>query len=138
MSYKVTDTIVIDQSRNLNSIGIATFSGPVVVGVGTSTRLTVTGDVNVSGIVTGSVLVATKDPGTGIATDSTESIFGNGWRLSAPASTTYYRLATLPAGGGGNTFDHLIINGTLGSWLSNQQTPFEIYFYIVDPWKSLA
>ncbi len=128
MPYRVTDTIIVDQSRNLSSIGIATFSGPVIVGVGTSTRLSVTGDIAVSGIVTGSVLVAAKDSGTGIATDFTESIFGNGWRLSAPASTTYYRLATLPAGGSGNTFDHLVINGVLGSWISNNQTPFEIYF----------
>lgn len=158
MSYKVTDTTIVDQSRNISNIGIATFAGPLLVGSGSSTgtplqvfqvtgsngayvggnlgigstnpssKLSISGDAFVTGIITGSVLVAAKDPGTGIATDSTECIFGNGWRLSAPASTTYYRLATLPAGGGGNTFDHLTISGVLGSWTSTNQTPFEIYF----------
>lgn len=100
MSYKVTDTVVVDQNKNINNIGITTSA----------------------------ILDASKDPGTGIGTDYTHSIFGNGWRLSAPASTTYYKLATLPVGSGGNTFDHLVINGVLGSWTSTNQTPFEIYF----------
>ena len=158
MSYKVTDTTIVDQSRNISNIGIATFAGPLLVGSGSSTgtplqvfqvtgsngayiggnlgigstnpssKLSISGDAFVSGIVTGSVLVASKDPGTGIATDFTNSVFGNGWRLSAPASTTYYRLATLPVGSSGNTFDHLSISGVLGAWTSTNQTPFQIYF----------
>jgi hypothetical protein len=100
MSYKVTDTVVVDQNKNINNIGVTTSA----------------------------ILDASKDPGTGIGTDYTHSIFGNGWRLSAPASTTYYKLATLPVGSSGNTFDHLVINGVLGSWTSTNQTPFEIYF----------
>ena len=158
MSYKITDTIVVDQNRNISSIGIATFAGPVIIGGGTSTgtvsqplqvtgtngayiggnlgigstnpssKLWVSGDIYNIGIHTAQVLSASKDPGTGIATDFTNSLFGNGWRVSSPANTTYYKLATLPAGGGGSTFDHLIINGVLGAWTNGNQTPFEITF----------
>jgi len=158
MAYKVTDTVVVDQNRNLSSIGIATFAGPLLIGGGSSTgtvsqplqvlgtngayiggnlgigstnpssKLSVIGDATFSGIVTSSGLNVRKDPGTGIATDFTNSLFGNGWRLSAPGSTTYYLLATLPAGGGGNTFDHLRIEGTLGAWINDNQTPFDISF----------
>ena len=158
MSYKVTDTIVVDQSKNLGSIGIATFAGPLLIGGGSSTgtvsqplqvlgtngayiggnlgigsinpssKLWVSGDIYGAGIVTAYILNASKDPGTGIATDFTNSLFGNGWRVSSPGSTTYYKLATLPSGGGGNTFDHLIINGVLGAWTNGNQTPFEITF----------
>ena len=158
MPYRVTDTIIVDQSRNLGSIGVATFAGPVLIGGGSSTgtvsqplqvtgtngayvggnlgigstnpssKLSVIGDATFSGIVTSAVINARKDPGTGIATDFTNSVFGNGWRLSAPGSTTYYRLATLPAGGGGNTFDHLRIQGVLGAWTNDNQTPFDIIF----------
>jgi hypothetical protein len=158
MAYKVTDTVVVDQSRNLGSIGIATFAGPLLIGGGSSTgtvsqplqvlgtngayiggnlgigstnpssKLWVSGDATFSGIVTSSVVNASKDPGTGIATDFTNSLFGNGWRVSSPGSTTYYKLATLPPGGGGNTFDHLRIEGTLGAWTNDNQTPFDIIF----------
>jgi hypothetical protein len=158
MAYRVTDTIIVDQSRNLGSIGVATFAGPLLIGGGSSTgtvsqplqvlgtngayiggnlgigstnpssKLSIIGDATFSGIVTSSVLNVRKDPGTGIATDFTNSLFGNGWRLSAPASTTYYRLATLPVGSGGNTFDHLRIEGTLGAWTNDNQTPFDIIF----------
>ena len=158
MAYKVTDTVIVDQSRNLSSIGIATFAGPLLIGGGSSTgtvsqplqvlgtngayiggnlgigstnpssKLSVIGDATFSGIVTSSGLNVRKDPGTGIATDFTNSLFGNGWRLSAPGSTTYYLLATLPTGGGGNTFDHLRIEGTLGAWTNDNQTPFDISF----------
>jgi hypothetical protein len=158
MSYKITDTIIVDQSKNISSIGTALFAGPVIIGGGTSTgtvsqtlqvtgtngayiggnlgigstnptsKLWVSGDIYTTGIVTAQVLNASKDPGTGIATDFTNSLFGNGWRVSSPASTTYYKLATLPPGGGGSTFDHLIINGVLGAWTNGNQTPFEITF----------
>ena len=158
MSYKITDTIIVDQNRNIGSIGIATFAGPVIIGGGTSTgtvsqslqvtgtngsyiggnlgigstnpssKLFVVGDIYNTGIHTAQVLSASKDPGTGIATDFTNSLFGNGWRVSAPGSTTYYKLATLPPGGGGSTFDHLTINGVLGAWTNGNQTPFEITF----------
>jgi hypothetical protein len=158
MSYKITDTVIVDQNKNIGSIGIASFAGPVIIGGGTSTgtvsqplqvtgsngayiggnlgigstnpssKLSVIGDATFSGIVTSSGLNVRKDPGTGIATDFTNSLLGNGWRLSAPGSTTYYLLATLPAGGGGNTFDHLRIEGTLGAWTNDNQTPFDISF----------
>ena len=158
MSYKITDTIIVDNNKNIGSIGTALFAGPVIIGGGTSTgtvsqplqvtgtngayiggnlgigstnpssKLWVNGDIYATGIVTAQVLNASKDPGTGIATDFTNSLFGNGWRVSAPGSTTYYKLATLPPGGGGNTFDHLIINGVLGAWTNGNQTPFEITF----------
>jgi hypothetical protein len=158
MSYKITDTIIVDNNKNISSIGTALFSGPVIIGGGTSTgtvsqplqvtgtngayiggnlgigsanptsKLWVSGDIYGAGIVTAYVLNASKDPGSGIGTDFTNSLFGNGWRVSAPGSTTYYKLATLPAGGGGSTFDHLIINGVLGAWTNGNQTPFEITF----------
>jgi hypothetical protein len=158
MSYKITDTIIVDNNKNISSIGTALFSGPVIIGGGTSTgtvsqplqvtgtngayiggnlgigsanptsKLWVSGDIYGAGIVTAYVLNASKDPGSGIATDFTNSLFGNGWRVSAPGSTTYYKLATLPAGGGGSTFDHLVINGVLGAWTNGNQTPFEITF----------
>ena len=158
MSYKITDTIIVDNNKNIGSIGTALFSGPVIIGGGTSTgtvsqplqvtgtngayiggnlgigstnpssKLWVSGDIYNTGIHTAQVLNASKDPGTGIATDFTNSLFGNGWRVSSPGSTTYYKLATLPPGGGGSTFDHLIINGVLGAWTNGNQTPFEITF----------
>ena len=158
MSYKITDTIIVDNNKNIGSIGTALFAGPVIIGGGTSTgtvsqplqvtgtngayiggnlgigstnpssKLWVNGDIYATGIVTAQVLNASKDPGTGIATDFTNSLFGNGWRVSAPGSTTYYKLATLPPGDGGSTFDHLIINGILGAWTNGNQTPFEITF----------
>ena len=158
MAYKVTDTVIVDQNRNLSSIGIATFAGPVLIGGGNSTgtasqplqvlgtngayiggnlgigstnpssKLWVSGDIYNTGIHTAQVLSASKDPGTGIGTDFTNSLFGNGWRVSAPGSTTYYKLATLPPGGSGTTFDHLTINGILGAWTNGNQTPFEITF----------
>ena len=158
MSYKITDTIIVDNNKNIASIGTALFAGPVIIGGGTSTgtvsqplqvtgsngayiggnlgigstnpssKLWVSGDIYNAGIHTAQVLSASKDPGTGIATDFTNSLFGNGWRVTAPGSTTYYKLATLPPGDGGNTFDHLIINGVLGAWTNGNQTPFEITF----------
>jgi hypothetical protein len=158
MSYKVTDTVIVDQNRNLGSIGVATFTGPLLIGGGSSTgtvsqplqvlgtngayiggnlgigstnpssKLSVIGDATFSGIVTSSVVNVRTDPGTGIATDFTNSVFGNGWIQNAPASTTYYRLAILPVGSGGNTFDHLRIQGVLGAWTNDNQTPFDIYF----------
>ena len=158
MSYKITDTIIVDNNKNIGSIGTALFAGPVIIGGGNSTgtvsqplqvtgtngayiggnlgigstnptsKLWVSGDIYNTGIHTAQVLNASKDPGTGIATDFTNSLFGNGWRVSSPGSTTYYKLATLPPGGGGSTFDHLIINGVLGAWTNGNQTPFEITF----------
>ena len=158
MSYKITDTIIVDNNKNIASIGTALFAGPVIIGGGTSTgtvsqslqvtgingayiggnlgigstnptsKLWVNGDIYGAGIVTAYTLNASKDPGTGIATDFTNSLFGNGWRVSSPGSTTYYKLATLPPGDGGSTFDHLIINGVLGAWTNGNQTPFEITF----------
>ena len=158
MSYKITDTIIVDNNKNIASIGTALFAGPVIIGGGTSTgtvsqplqvtgtngayiggnlgigstnpssKLWVSGDIYNAGVHTAYVLNASKDPGTGIATDFTNSLFGNGWRVSSPGSTTYYKLATLPPGGGGSTFDHLIINGVLGAWTNGNQTPFEITF----------
>ena len=158
MSYKITDTIIVDNNKNISSIGTALFAGPVIIGGGNSTgtvsqplqvtgtngayiggnlgigstnpssKLWVSGDIYNTGIHTAQVLSASKDPGTGIATDFTNSLFGNGWRVSSPGSTTYYKLATLPPGGGGSTFDHLIINGVLGAWTNGNQTPFEITF----------
>jgi hypothetical protein len=160
MSYKITDTIIVDQNKNIGSIGIASFAGPVIIGGGTSTgtvsqalqvtgsatpgayisgnvgigstnptsKLWVSGDIYNTGIHTAQVLNASKDPGTGIGTDFTNSLFGNGWRVSAPGSTTYYKLATLPPGASGTTFDHLTINGVLGAWTNGNQTPFEITF----------
>lgn len=158
MSYKITDTVIVDQNRNIGSIGIASFAGPVIIGGGNSTgtvsqplqvtgsngayiggnlgigstnpssKLWVSGDIYNTGIHTAQILSASKDPGTGITTDFTNSLFGNGWRLSAPASTTYYKLASLPPGSSGSTFDHLKIDGILGAWTNGNQTPFEIIF----------
>jgi hypothetical protein len=57
----------------------------------------------------------------------TNSSFGNGWSLAAPASTTYYKLATLPASSN-STFDDMVIEGVIGGWGSVDKQPFKICF----------
>jgi hypothetical protein len=84
-----------------------------------------TGDLNIAGITTSKILVASK---LGYSTDGfAKSVFGNGWALAAPASTTYYKLAILPVSSGGS-LDHLTIEGTLGGWTIATTTPFKIIF----------
>jgi len=84
-----------------------------------------TQQLNVSGIATASTLVATKSAYLG--SDYTNSTFGNGWIVAAPASTTYYKIATLPETSSA-TFDHLTIEGVMGGWVKDAMTPFKMTF----------
>jgi hypothetical protein len=53
--------------------------------------------------------------------NTNSSQYGNALLWSAPASTTYYLLATLPTSNAG-TYDHLRIDATYGTWTDGQNS----------------
>jgi hypothetical protein len=55
------------------------------------------------------------------------SQYGNAILFSAPASTTYYLLATLPISNAG-TYDHIKIDATYGTWTTGQQSTSTFMF----------
>jgi len=73
MAIKISGTTVINDSRNIENIGIATattFSGQVNAGVGTITTLTST-NANVTGVGTITTLTSTNANVTGVGTITT-------------------------------------------------------------------
>jgi hypothetical protein len=67
MSYKITDTIIVDNNKNISSIGTALFSGPVIIGGGTSTgtvsqSLQVTGSGTPGAYISGNVGIGSTNP----------------------------------------------------------------------------
>jgi hypothetical protein len=114
-------------SQALQVTGGAYVSGSV--GIGTtnpSTALSVSGNANITGIATAETLVASKVASTNPLA-YTNSTFGNGWSVIAPVSTTYYKLATLPASTAA-TFDDMVIEGIIGGFASVDKQPFKIHF----------
>lgn len=86
MAIKISGTTVIDDSRNIQNIGIATatvFSGQVSAGVGTITQLNVT-NANVTGVTTlGTVRVTS---GIVTATTGIVTYYGDGSYLTGVAA----------------------------------------------------
>jgi hypothetical protein len=120
-------------SQNLQVRGGAFIS--TNTGIGTTnpfSLLHVMGNAIVTGVTTVGLLQASSEAYPGIAqtTAYTNASFGRGWALAPGINTSYYRIATLPpsASGVSSTFDHLVIEGSLGGWDKDNLTPFKMVF----------
>ena len=81
----------------------------------------------------GNVGIGTTSPQTKLHVNGNSAQINNtvwGWSQvhGAPASTTYYKIATLPTSNAG-TYDHIVINGVFdGDWSSFNKAQFNILF----------
>lgn len=120
-------------SQNLQVRGGAFIS--TNTGIGTTnpfSLLHVMGNAIVTGVTTVGVLQASSEAYPGVAQTNgyTNSFFGRGWALAPGANNSFYRIASLPPSSSGinSTFDHLVIEGSLGGWGRDNLTPFKVVF----------
>ena len=151
-STNIGTTALNSTSNNLNLT--TTTSGNIVLNSAGTIELqdstNVTGAIAATSTITGTTVNGTTGINTGasagtqridasgnlvnignITTSGTaqikQTLWGHSFVQNAPASTTYYKIATLPISSAG-TYDHVQIEGVLGGFLSSTKTPFTVFF----------